>query len=80
MIGVLTGGQINPVMIMRNSLRLTGIYVGSQAMFRSMNRAFEAAALEPVIDQTFGFENAHDAFHCMREAGHFGKIVISLDE
>ena len=40
LIGVLTGGQINPVAIMRNSLRLNGIYVGSQAMFESMNRAF----------------------------------------
>ena len=79
LIGVLTGGQINPVLIMRNSLRLHGIYVGSQAMFGSMNRAFEAARLEPVIDKTVSFEAARDAFHSMREAGHFGKIVISFD-
>lgn len=80
LIGVLTGGQINPMMIMRNSLRLHGIYVGSQAMFKSMNRAFEAARLEPVIDQTVPFEAARDAFHSMRGAGHFGKIVISFDD
>jgi NADPH:quinone reductase-like Zn-dependent oxidoreductase len=80
LIGVLTGGQINPVAIMRNSLRLNGIYVGSQAMFKSMNRAFGAARLEPVIDRTLPFEKARDAFHGMREAGHFGKIVISFDD
>ncbi len=80
LIGVLTGGQINPVAIMRNSLRLNGIYVGSQAMFESMNRAFGAARLEPVIDRTLPFDKARDAFHCMREAGHFGKIVISFDD
>ena len=80
LIGVLTGGQINPMLIMRNSLRLNGIYVGSQAMFTSMNRAFEAARLEPVIDQAVPFEAARDAFHSMREAGHFGKIVISFDD
>jgi NADPH:quinone reductase-like Zn-dependent oxidoreductase len=80
LIGVLTGGQINPTLIMRNSLRFNGIYVGSKAMFASMNRAFEAAQLEPVIDQTVPFEQSRDAFHSMREAGHFGKLVISLSD
>jgi len=80
LIGVLTGGQINPVLIMRNSLRVHGIYVGSQAMFKSMNRAFAAAQLEPVIDENLPFEKAREAFHSMRGAGHFGKIVISTDD
>ena len=78
LIGVLTGGQINPVMIMRKSIRLRGIYVGSRRMFLDMNAAFSAQKLKPVIDQTFGFEDARAAFHAMQAAGHFGKIVVEL--
>ena len=62
LIGVLTGGQMNPVMIMRKSIRLQGIYVGSRAMFLRMNRAIEANGLEPVIDRAFPFEEARDAY------------------
>jgi NADPH:quinone reductase-like Zn-dependent oxidoreductase len=69
---------MNPVMIMRKSIRLQGIYVGSRAMFERMNRAIEQAALEPVIDRRFAFADARDAYHAMRAAGHFGKLVITI--
>jgi NADPH:quinone reductase-like Zn-dependent oxidoreductase len=78
LIGVLTGGQMNPVMIMRKSIGLQGIYVGSRAMFQRMNRAIEQAGLEPVIDRQFAFEHARDAYHAMRAAQHFGKLVITI--
>ena len=77
-VGVLTGGTINPVAIMRKSIRLQGVYVGSRAMFEDMNRAFSAHAIRPIIDRTFAFEAAPDAFRHMRAAGHFGKIVITI--
>lgn len=76
LIGVLTGGEMNPVMIMRKSIRLQGIYVGSRAMFMRMNRAIALHRLTPVIDQRFGFDDAGTAYHAMRAAGHFGKLVI----
>ncbi|MFZ0485629.1 MAG: NAD(P)-dependent alcohol dehydrogenase, partial [Arenicellales bacterium] len=76
LIGVLTGGQINPVMVMRKSIRLQGIYVGPRSMFAEMNRAIAFHALKPVIHRTFSFENAPAAFHAMAGAGHFGKIVL----
>ena len=78
LIGVLTGGEMNPVMIMRKSIRLQGIYVGSRAMFERMNRAIEHARLEPVIDARFAFDDARSAYHAMRAAGHFGKLVITI--
>ncbi len=77
LIGVLTGGEISPALIFRNSLRVSGIYVGSRAMFERMNRAFTAAELRPVIDRTFGFDDARAAFHHLKAAGHFGKVVIA---
>ena len=78
LIGVLTGGAAVPTAIMRKSLTVHGIYVGSRTMFEAMNRAMEAARLEPVIDRTYAFADARAAFHDMRAAGHFGKLVIDF--
>jgi NADPH:quinone reductase-like Zn-dependent oxidoreductase len=77
-IGVLAGGQINPRPIMAKSLTLQGIYVGSQRLFRDMNRAVDAAQLRPVIDRSFGFDEAPEAYRAMKAAGHFGKLVIEV--
>ncbi len=76
LVGVLTGGTINPVAVMRKSVRLQGVYVGSRAMFRAMNAAIAANAMTPVIDRSFAFDEARAAYHAMRAAGHFGKLVI----
>gem|GEM_PF-2296816 len=78
LIGILTSDKIDPTLLMRKSVRMTGIYVGSRQMFRSMLRAFEAHELRPVIDRTFPFADAREAYHHMEAAGHFGKITISL--
>ena len=78
LVGVLTGGTIDPTSVMRKSIRLQGIYVGSRAMFENMNRAIAAGGLKPVIDASFGFDEARAAYHRMQGAGHFGKIVISI--
>jgi NADPH:quinone reductase-like Zn-dependent oxidoreductase len=78
LVGVLTGGAINPTGVMRKSIRLQGIYVGSRAMFENMNRAIAAHQLEPVIDRRFAFDEARAAYHHMQAAGHFGKIVIEI--
>lgn len=77
-IGILTGGEVDPLPILRRSLRLSGIYVGSRRMFEDMNRAIEAHQIHPVVDKTFAFEDARQAYREMREANHFGKLVISF--
>jgi NADPH:quinone reductase-like Zn-dependent oxidoreductase len=80
LIGVLTGGggEIGPTGLMRKSISLRGIYVGSHDMFEEMNRAIKGHALNPVVSETFAFENARAAYHRMRSAGHFGKMVIEV--
>jgi NADPH:quinone reductase-like Zn-dependent oxidoreductase len=80
LIGILTGvqGQIAPTAIMRKSLTVRGIYVGPRQMFRQMNQAIAVHGLRPVIDRTVDFEDAREAYHAMRAAGHFGKIVIRV--
>ncbi len=80
LIGVLTGGggSVQPVDLMRKSITLRGIYVGPKSMFAEMNAAISAHVLKPIIDSTFAFEAARDAYHAMRGAGHFGKLVIDV--
>ena len=78
LIGVLTGGTINPTSVMRKSIRLQGVYVGNRRMFEDMNAAFSVNRVHPIIDQVFDFEDARSAYQAMRSAGHFGKLVIRL--
>jgi len=80
LIGVLTGagGEIVPTDIMRKSLSVRGIYVGSRAMFLDMTAFMAAHQIRPVIDEEFAFEDAREAFHRMRSAKHFGKLVIRV--
>ena len=77
LIGVLTGGTIDPTAIMRKSITLQGVYVGSRRMFREMNKALELHAIRPVIDHSVPFADARAAYRAMEAAGHFGKIVIA---
>lgn len=78
LIGVLTGGTIDPTAVMRKSIRLQGVYVGNRRMFEDMNAAFALNQVHPVIDQVFNFEDARAAYHAMRTAGHFGKLVVKI--
>mgnify|MGYP001822534792 FL=1 len=78
LIGVLTGGTINPTTVMRKSIRLQGVYVGNRRMFEDMNAAFAQNKIHPVVDRVFDFEDARSAYHAMRAAGHFGKLVVKV--
>ena len=70
-------GKINPRPINRKSITLRGIHVGSREMFVAMNRAVSSAKLRPVIDRTFSFSDAKEAYAAMAKGEHFGKIVIA---
>ena len=78
LIGVLTGGEIDPRPVLGRSLTLQGIYVGSRAMFADMNRAIAAHGLKPVIDRIFPFGEAPAAYRYLQAAEHVGKVVIAV--
>ncbi len=81
LVGVLTGfdAQINPLPILRKSITINGIYVGSREMQNQLQEALTANTIHPVIDRVFPFDQVKEAYAYMKRAGHFGKIVIQLE-
>lgn len=80
LIGILAGleGAVSPTDIMRKSITVQGVYVGSRQMFAEMNKAISLHEMKPVIDEEFAFSDAPAAYHRMRGAQHFGKLVIGV--
>ncbi len=79
-IGVLSGvaPSVSPVALLMNSIRLQGIYVGSRAMFESLNRAIEFHHIKPVIDKVFPWDGIKEALRHMGSQQHFGKICVKF--
>lgn len=55
-----------------------GILVGSRMQFQDMNKAIDANNIKPVVDKTFKFEEAKEAYQYMWDQKHVGKVVIHL--
>lgn len=81
LIGVLagTGGQVNPLPALFNVITISGIYVGSRAMTERLVGFMDEHDLHPVIDKTFRFADAIDAYAYLRSGEHVGKVVIEFD-
>ncbi len=77
LIGVLTGGQVDPIPLLMKNVTLQGIFVGSRAMFDDMNRAITLHMLRPVVDKVFPFADLPQALRYMESGAHFGKIVLA---
>jgi len=58
-------------------ITLGSISVGSRDDFESMNRAIAMHHLHPVIDRTFPFAEAKEAYRHFEGRSHFGKVVIT---
>jgi NADPH:quinone reductase-like Zn-dependent oxidoreductase len=81
LIGVLTGfgppaDSLFPL-VGRNAT-LSGIYVGPRDEFERMNAFLAGTKLRPVIDRTFPFDAADEAFRYLESGSHFGKVVIRV--
>ncbi len=78
LIGFLADVDEVPPPAMPRSGRLNRISVGSRENFEDMNRAIAQNGIKPVIDRSFPFEQAIDAYQYMLKAQHFGKIAITF--
>lgn len=79
-VGVLGGGSgaANLFPLAMKNGRLDGIYVGSRSDFEVMNRFLTERQLRPVIDRTFPFAQAAEAYAHLASGSHFGKVVIEV--
>lgn len=78
LIGILSGGTVDPLPIMRKSVRVQGVYVGNRRMFADMNRAILRHGLRPEIAATVPFAEAPEAYRLMESQTHIGKIAVAF--
>lgn len=80
-IGVLAGPPASDLrislMVMQQQ-RLQGVTVGSIEDLQAMVDAIAVNRMKPVLDRTFSFEQAKDAFSYMASGAHFGKVAIAI--
>ncbi len=81
LIGVLASQEaqsFNPLPAMMKGVTIQGVFIGSRAAFRRMNAAISGAAMHPVVDRVFSFDDVPQALHYLKSGAHFGKVVIRL--
>ncbi|UPM42382.1 zinc-dependent alcohol dehydrogenase family protein [Halocatena salina] len=81
LIGVLSdpGSGVDPTPMIHKSLTVTGVSVGSRAMFDRMNDAIAATGMEPIVDRVFDFEDIREAYRYVDRGEHHGKVVVSVE-
>jgi D-arabinose 1-dehydrogenase-like Zn-dependent alcohol dehydrogenase len=72
-----SGTGLDPLLLIGRGITLASISVGSRANFEAMNRAIAMHRRRPVIDRTFRFADAKDAYRHFEGRGHFGKVAIA---
>jgi NADPH:quinone reductase-like Zn-dependent oxidoreductase len=79
-IGVMTRpeGDLSPYPLMTKFAMVRGIFVGGREHFDGLMKAVAVNKLHPVIDKTFDFDAAPEAFKYLKSAQHFGKVVIKI--
>ncbi|MEO9340850.1 NAD(P)-dependent alcohol dehydrogenase [Mesorhizobium sp. SB112] len=76
LMGVLTGfdGHVDTAAILEKRITLQGIYVGPVATLAALVKT----GIKPQVDRVFPFAEAEAAYNSLREAGHFGKLVVKI--
>ena len=62
--------------ILAKNLVVKGVTSGSRRMLEQAIGALAANGVRPVIDRTFPFSQAPDAYTFMKSGSHIGKVVI----
>lgn len=81
-VGMLTGasGTFDTLPILRKTLRLQGIVVGSVEMFERMVGTIENLDITPVIDRTFEMQDIVAALKYLESGRHVGKVVVRVSD
>jgi NADPH:quinone reductase-like Zn-dependent oxidoreductase len=79
-IGVLTGYGATPNLngLFGANATINGIMVGPRTYLERASTFMERHGIAPVIDRTFAFDQAPEAYRHLETASHMGKIVIAI--
>ncbi len=58
--------------------RLQGVTVGSVEDLQALVDAIAINRMKPILDRTFPFEQAKEAFSHVASGAHFGKVAIAI--
>jgi len=72
-----TADSINLMPMVGKGITLKGVAVGSRRMLDDLISTMRDASLHPMIDKTFDFKDAADAYRHLASQKHQGKVVIS---
>jgi NADPH:quinone reductase-like Zn-dependent oxidoreductase/pimeloyl-ACP methyl ester carboxylesterase len=72
------GGTIDAMPLIFSALRVSAVLVGTRKDHEDLSRFMAEKGLKPVIDSTYSFDQAEEAYARANE-GAFGKVVITLD-
>lgn len=67
------------VLALKRNVTLKGILNGSRERFEEMLGFYEEKGIRPVVDRTFGFEEAREALQYLYSGSHFGKVVVKVE-
>ncbi|MGH8808649.1 MAG: zinc-binding dehydrogenase, partial [Noviherbaspirillum sp.] len=70
--------ELQLLQLIGGAKRLAGIFVGSREMHEQLAACVEAAAIKPVVDRVFSFDQARDAYAWLEAGRHFGKVAIEI--
>lgn len=79
LVGLQDKGMMDPYQIQFRAVTVRGIRMGSGEIFEDMLKMIGRHRIKPVIDRVFQFAEAKPAYEYLKAAGHFGKIVITVD-
>lgn len=77
-VGSADGPMPNYGGIIGKNLVIKGITEGSRAMLAGLVDCIAANDIQPVIDRTFTFDQAREAYAYLKSGGHVGKVLIKL--
>lgn len=68
------------VLALKRNVTLKGLLNGPKDRLEEMLKFYEEKQIKPVVDKVFSFAEAPEALKYLYQGGHFGKVVIRIDE